>query len=88
MPPIASKAVKEVKLGNLTTMRDFTFVDDACRGLLAVASLDSGLGEVFNIGSNQEISIGDLFPGSDLQREQNSRHALHNGPKGFIARRP
>jgi NAD dependent epimerase/dehydratase len=52
---------KEVKLGNLTTTRDFTFVDDMCRGLMAVASLDSGLGEVFNIGSNQEISIGDLF---------------------------
>ena len=28
---------------------------------MAVASLDNGLGEVFNIGSNQEISIGDLF---------------------------
>lgn len=52
---------KEVKLGNLTTTRDFTFVNDMCRGLLAVADLESGLGEVFNIGSNQEISIGDLF---------------------------
>jgi NAD dependent epimerase/dehydratase len=51
----------EVKLGDLTTTRDFTFVDDTCRGLLAVASLDKGFGEVFHIGSNQEISIGDLF---------------------------
>lgn len=50
----------EVKLGDLTTTRDFTFVDDTCRGLLAVASLDKGFGEVFHIGSNQEISIGDL----------------------------
>jgi NAD dependent epimerase/dehydratase len=52
---------KEVKLGELTTTRDFTFIDDTCRGLLAVASLDGGHGEVFNIGSNQEISIGALF---------------------------
>jgi nucleoside-diphosphate-sugar epimerase len=50
-----------VKLGNLTTTRDFTFVDDTCRGLLAVATLESGLGEVFNIGSDQEISMGELF---------------------------
>ena len=52
---------KQVKLGNLTTTRDFTFIDDMCRGLLAMAGLESGLGEVFNLGSNQEISMGDLF---------------------------
>jgi NAD dependent epimerase/dehydratase len=52
---------QEVKLGSLTTTRDFTFVDDTCRGLLGLAGLESGRGEVFNIGSNREISIGDLF---------------------------
>jgi nucleoside-diphosphate-sugar epimerase len=64
IPAIISQmaaGVKEVRLGTLTTTRDFTYVDDTCRGLLAVASLECGLGEVFNIGSNQEISIGDLF---------------------------
>jgi NAD dependent epimerase/dehydratase len=64
IPTIISQiatGAKEVKLGNLTTTRDFTFVDDTCRGLLALASIENGLGEVFNIGSNQEISIGDLF---------------------------
>lgn len=64
IPAIISQiaaGAKEVKLGDLTTTRDFTFVDDMCRGLQAVASLDSELGEVFNIGSNQEIAVGDLF---------------------------
>jgi nucleoside-diphosphate-sugar epimerase len=64
IPTIISQiaaGAKEVKLGNLTTTRDFTFVDDMCRGLLAVATLDSGLGEVFNIGSDQEISMGESF---------------------------
>lgn len=64
IPAIISQiaaGTKKVKLGDLTTTRDFTFVDDMCRGLLAVASLDSGLGEVFNIGSDLEISIGELF---------------------------
>jgi len=51
----------EVRLGDLTTTRDFTFVDDTCRGLLAIGNLDSGFGEVFHIGSDQEISIADLF---------------------------
>jgi nucleoside-diphosphate-sugar epimerase len=37
---LAARA-KSVKLGNLMTTRDFTFVDDMCRGLLAVASLDN-----------------------------------------------
>jgi NAD dependent epimerase/dehydratase len=64
IPAIISQiaaGTKSVKLGNLMTTRDFTFVDDMCRGLLAVASLDNVLGEVFNIGSNQEISIGELL---------------------------
>ena len=49
-----------VRLGDLTTTRDFTFVEDTCRGLMAVAGLDAGPGDVFNIGSNHEIAIGDL----------------------------
>jgi NAD dependent epimerase/dehydratase len=51
----------EVHLGDLTTTRDFTFVEDTCRGLIAITNLDKGVGEVFHIGSDHEISIGDLF---------------------------
>jgi NAD dependent epimerase/dehydratase len=51
----------EVKLGDLRTTRDFTFVKDTCLGMITIARMDGGCGEVFNIGSNDEISIGDLF---------------------------
>lgn len=51
----------EVRLGDLTTTRDFTFVEDTCRGFIAIAKMDGGTGEVFHIGSNQEISVGELF---------------------------
>ena len=51
----------EVSLGDTTTTRDFTFVEDTCRGLLAVASLSGHRGEIFNIGTGSEISIGALF---------------------------
>jgi NAD dependent epimerase/dehydratase len=51
----------EIHLGDLSPTRDFTFVEDTCRGLLAIGELDSGLGEVFHIGSNNEICIGRLL---------------------------
>jgi NAD dependent epimerase/dehydratase len=56
-----ASGVKEVQLGDLETTRDFTYVEDTCRGFASIAEYDGGLGEVFNIGSQQEISIGDLF---------------------------
>jgi NAD dependent epimerase/dehydratase len=49
-----------ISLGNLTATRDFTHVEDTCRGFLALAEMDGGEGEVFHIGSNREIAIGDL----------------------------
>jgi NAD dependent epimerase/dehydratase len=52
---------KEIALGDTETTRDFTFVNDTCHGLLAAAELDGGVGEVFNVGSNFEISIDGLF---------------------------
>jgi NAD dependent epimerase/dehydratase len=52
---------REVRLGDLRTTRDFTFVEDTCRGFLAIAAMDGGIGEAFHIGSNQEVTIGDLF---------------------------
>lgn len=52
---------REVALGDLRPTRDFTFVEDTCRGLMSIAKLDGGLGEVFNIGTNDEIAIGELL---------------------------
>jgi NAD dependent epimerase/dehydratase len=51
---------KEILLGDTETTRDFTFARDTSRGMVALAEMDGGLGEVFNIGSNFEISIRDL----------------------------
>jgi NAD dependent epimerase/dehydratase len=54
---IASGA-KQLKLGDPTPTRDFNYVADTCRGLLALARCDRAVGETVNIGSNYEISIG------------------------------
>lgn len=50
---------RKVKLGALHPTRDFNFVTDTVRGFVAVAESDKCVGEVVNIGSNFEISIGD-----------------------------
>jgi NAD dependent epimerase/dehydratase len=57
---IASQA-PEIRLGDLEPTRDFTFVKDTCRGFLAIARMDGGAGEIFQIGANREIRMGDLF---------------------------
>ena len=57
---IASQA-SEIRVGDLEPTRDFTFVKDTCQGFLAIARMEGGAGEVFQIGTNREISIGDLF---------------------------
>jgi NAD dependent epimerase/dehydratase len=55
-----SAGKKSVLLGDLTPTRDFNYVEDTCRGLLALAKCGSAVGQVTNIGSNFEISIKDL----------------------------
>jgi len=50
---------KKIKLGALSPTRDFTFVEDTARGFLASACCDAAVGQVTNIGSSFEISIGD-----------------------------
>jgi dTDP-glucose 4,6-dehydratase len=63
IPTIISQVasgMKEIKLGSLHPTRDFHFVKDTVNGFIAVAESDKSIGEVTNIGSNYEISIGDL----------------------------
>ncbi|HHY66538.1 MAG TPA: SDR family NAD(P)-dependent oxidoreductase [Alicyclobacillus sp.] len=49
-----------IQLGDLSTKRDFTYVEDTAAGFIRAAEVDEAVGEVFNIGSGREISIGDL----------------------------
>jgi NAD dependent epimerase/dehydratase len=56
-----ASGMKEIALGDITPTRDFTFVTDTCRGLLALAMANEAIGREVNIATGQEISIGDLF---------------------------
>ncbi|NLQ05924.1 NAD-dependent 4,6-dehydratase LegB [Cylindrospermopsis raciborskii] len=50
---------RQIKLGSLHPTRDFNYIKDTVRGFIAIAKSQSSVGEVINIGSNFEISIGD-----------------------------
>jgi NAD dependent epimerase/dehydratase len=50
----------EVKLGSLTPTRDFNYATDTAAGMMAIAKCDACVGIVTNIGSGEEIAIGDL----------------------------
>jgi len=62
IPTIITQALTRevIHLGNLESTRDFTYVDDTVDGFLRAARSETGLGEVFNLGTGQEIRIGDL----------------------------
>ena len=54
-----ASGIKKIKLGSLHPTRDFNFVKDTVNGCIAVAKSDQTIGEVINIGSNYEITIGE-----------------------------
>ena len=51
---------RELRLGSLHPTRDFSYINDTVKGFIAVAESEKSVGEVINIGSNYEVSIGDL----------------------------
>ena len=54
-----AKGERKIKLGALSPTRDFNYVADTVRGFSAVAFSEKSIGEVINIGSGFEISIGE-----------------------------
>lgn len=49
-----------IRLGSLHPTRDFNYVEDTCRGFVGLAESSAAIGETVNIGSNSEISVGDV----------------------------
>jgi dTDP-glucose 4,6-dehydratase len=62
IPTIITQLLKgntRLKLGAIHPTRDFNYIKDTVRGFVSVAESDESAGEVINIGSNYEVSIGD-----------------------------
>ena len=62
IPTIITQALTgtSIRLGHLTPTRDFTYVADTVDGFVRAAEADDVAGRIFNLGTGQEISIGDL----------------------------
>ncbi len=73
------EGVGVVKLGSLHPTRDLNFVTNTVEGYLAAVEPDAAIGETFNLGSNREITIGDLaqlliqLVGTDARIESESQ---------------
>jgi len=50
----------QIKLGNLEPTRDLNYVKDTANGFITVGLHEKTIGDVYNIGSGREISIGEL----------------------------
>lgn len=64
IPTIISQiaAGKEtIEIGDLSPTRDFNYVEDTCKGFMAIAEAENTEGKEINIASNFEISIEDTL---------------------------
>ena len=62
IPTIITQALVNdtLKLGNLAATRDFTYVADTVDGFIRAAEAQGVEGQLFNLGTGAEISIGEL----------------------------
>ena len=63
IPSIIIQAINsknEIKLGNVSPSRDFTYVSDTCNALIEILAVESLFGNNINIGSNNEYTIEDI----------------------------
>lgn len=62
LPAIITQALTQstIHLGNLNTTRDFTYVADTVEGLVRAAEVSGIEGTTLNLGTGEEIRIGDV----------------------------
>ncbi len=82
IPSVVAQALANesvVRLGSLRPTRDYTYVADVARGIIEVAACDAFVGEAVNIGSNDEVSMGDLA--RRILALLNSKAAIETDPE-------
>lgn len=52
-----ASGIREIKVGDLSPTRDFNFVDDTCRGFIAIARCKEAAGQEINIATQREVSM-------------------------------
>jgi NAD dependent epimerase/dehydratase len=54
-----ANGTRQIKLGAVSPTRDFNYVADTVAGFIAALHSERSIGEIINVGSNFEVSIGD-----------------------------
>jgi dTDP-glucose 4,6-dehydratase len=62
IPTIITQALTRdvIRLGNLDTRRDFTYVSDTVNGFIRAAQAEGVEGQTYNLGTGCEVTIGEL----------------------------
>ena len=69
----------KISVGNLLPTRDMTYVSDTVEGFIASGSSEMAIGEVLNLGTGEEISIGDLI--KKISSIMNVEIEIENAPE-------
>ena len=75
--------------GDGTQSRSFTYVGDVVRAMVALIDEPRAVGQVFNIGNGEEITIGDLaekIKDDDRQHVRDRHDPLRPGLRGRVRR--
>jgi NAD dependent epimerase/dehydratase len=62
IPTVITQALSRdvIELGAISPTRDFLFVEDTTKGIMRCAEVDSAVGEVINLGTGVEVSVGEI----------------------------
>jgi NAD dependent epimerase/dehydratase len=62
IPTIITQALSRdvIELGATSPTRDFLYVEDTARGIMRCAEVDTAVGEVINLGTGVEVSVGEI----------------------------
>lgn len=62
IPTIIAQALagNKIRLGLTTSIRDLTYVEDTCSGMIAAATSQNSIGQTCNLGTGEGYSITDL----------------------------
>ena len=64
IPTLITQMIKNknrIKVGNISTKRDFTFIDDTVDAFIKLINIKNCYGEIMNISSGYEIKISELI---------------------------
>jgi NAD dependent epimerase/dehydratase len=64
LPTLISQVLsgaREIKVGNLSPVRDLTYVEDTAGAMIAIRNVEAFVGKTVNIGTGEAVSMSELY---------------------------